>query len=140
MVFEIEKVLYTIPPSGYALNPNSLVNCEIGVSYSEHETYVLGEVFMRNFVTMFDYSAMTVSFAVNINSSSTITKAPVSKLLITVLTLTSIIVVALAAFTTWYCIKKKKNNQKQSQARKSVPLFDKEANEDNLDNTISNLS
>jgi hypothetical protein len=113
MVFEIGKVRYTIPPSGYVLDPTSIINCEIGVSYSDNETYILGEVFMRNFVTMFDYSALTVNFAVNVNSASTITKAPVSKLLIISLSLTGVVVVVLAALTTFYCIKKKKN-QKQA--------------------------
>jgi heme/copper-type cytochrome/quinol oxidase subunit 2 len=88
---------------------------------------------------MFDYSNLTVNFAVNVNSESTITQAPVSKLLIISLSLIGVVVVVLATLTTFYCIKRKKN-QKKANAEKSSPLFDKEANEDNLSNNISNLS
>jgi hypothetical protein len=49
---------YTITPEGYSFPSNSLgAPCVLGVSYLSDTTglYILGDTWIRNFVTTFDY-------------------------------------------------------------------------------------
>ncbi len=60
----------TIPPRGYLLENSLGFTCLLAVSTSgsDSSVYVLGDTFMRNFYTTFDYKADTVSFAVSSNA------------------------------------------------------------------------
>ena len=60
-----------IPPAGYLLANTQGHACLIAVSYvsDSQNMYILGDAFLRNFYTVFDYSSNEVKFAVSSNAS-----------------------------------------------------------------------
>lgn len=64
------QVLLTIPPNGYMLNNTLSYSCLIAISNagSDSSPYILGDTFIRNYYTTFDYKKSTVSFAVSSNA------------------------------------------------------------------------
>lgn len=68
--FNLGQIKVTIPPNGYVLNNINGYACLIAVvnSGSNLQPYVLGDSFMRNFYTSFDYKTKEVSFAVSSNA------------------------------------------------------------------------
>lgn len=68
--FMIENNTYVIPPYGYTLDNNLGHRCTVAISSSGafSSMYILGDVFLRNYVAQFDFSALTVSFAANVNA------------------------------------------------------------------------
>jgi hypothetical protein len=63
---------YVIMPQGYTLSNGDLDGhlCAIAVSYSSDimGIYILGDTFLRNFVSSYDYKRKTLGLAVNINA------------------------------------------------------------------------
>jgi hypothetical protein len=68
LVIQIDSVKYSIPPSGYLLdvfgNPNASCVLAVGSIPESYGVILLGDTFIRNFYTVFNYSApYSVSFA-----------------------------------------------------------------------------
>ncbi len=63
---------YTIPPAGYLLENYNSHACVIAVSYiaDSNNMYILGDIFIRNFYTAFDYQENKVVIAVSANAPS----------------------------------------------------------------------
>ena len=63
---------YTITPQGYTLSNGDLDGhkCAIAVSYGPDSQgiYILGDTFLRNFVSTYDYKKNKVELSVNINA------------------------------------------------------------------------
>lgn len=72
MTFRLSNMSYVIPPAGYLLENYNLHACAIAVSYisDSHNMYILGDPFIRNFYTAFDYSTNKIILAVNANAPS----------------------------------------------------------------------
>lgn len=72
LTFTFEANIYTIPPEAYTLSNGALEGhaCSVAVSYVADSTglYILGDTFIRNFVTNYDYSNKKINMAVNINA------------------------------------------------------------------------
>jgi len=70
ITISLSNSTYTIMPEGYTLSDEPDIPCAIGISSLPNTSnmYVLGEIFMRNFITTFNYKDNTVSFAVNVNA------------------------------------------------------------------------
>ena len=60
---------YTIPPAGYTFSRGNLFQrkCTVAVSYTDSSggVYILGDTFLRNFVTEFDYSSLEMRLTIN---------------------------------------------------------------------------
>ena len=65
LVFQLDGVDYTIPPSGYLLQSLSGLGCSVLVNTIEDEMgiMILGGPFFRTFYISFHYSANTISIA-----------------------------------------------------------------------------
>ena len=64
---------YTIPPESYTFTQATSIStsvCRIGISYidSSNGIYILGDTFLRNFVTSFDYAKGEIRLTQNINA------------------------------------------------------------------------
>jgi hypothetical protein len=63
---------YVITPQGYTLSNGDLDGhkCAVAVSYSADSQglYILGDTFLRNFVSTYDYKKKAVRLAVNVNA------------------------------------------------------------------------
>ena len=60
---------YTIPPEGYTFKRGNIFQrkCTVAVSYTDSSggVYILGDTFLRNFVTEFDYSNGEMRLTIN---------------------------------------------------------------------------
>ena len=67
LVIQIDGTDYSIPSYGYLLENFDGHECAVAVSYLGFlgDQYVLGDTFIRNFYTSFNYEDMTVSFGRN---------------------------------------------------------------------------
>jgi hypothetical protein len=65
LVFSLDGVDYTIPPTGYLLQSLSGFGCSVLVSTVDDEMgiMILGDPFFRSFYISFDYVANTISMA-----------------------------------------------------------------------------
>ena len=65
LVFQLDGVDYTVPPTGYLLQSLSGFGCSVLVNTIEDEMgiMILGDPFFRTFYISFDYSANTISLA-----------------------------------------------------------------------------
>ena len=71
-MFKLGEVTLTLPPSAYLTQlsyRNRNTTCLIAVSYVDNGM-ILGDTFMRNYVTSFDYKNLQVSLALNPNAPS----------------------------------------------------------------------
>ena len=72
MTIVLDNNEYTIPPAGYTLSNGDLDGhaCSVAVSYSADSMglYILGDTFLRNFVSTYDYKANEIRLAVNVNA------------------------------------------------------------------------
>ena len=64
--FEMQGLHFSLPPSAYIFSmfDASYPGCYVGVSYMDDGT-ILGDTFMRNFITSFDYKTGVISLAAN---------------------------------------------------------------------------
>jgi len=67
--FQLQYTTFTIPPSGYAFDVTG--GCIIAVSYlpDSQGLYILGDSFLRNFVSSYDYEHNKIDIGVNINAT-----------------------------------------------------------------------
>jgi len=67
--FVLDATTYTIPPLGYLLTPDwqYTEKCLVPISYTpdSQKIMILGDTFMRNFYTVFDFKGNKVKLAVN---------------------------------------------------------------------------
>ena len=65
--FQLYYTTFTIPPAGYTFDLEG--NCVIAVSYLSDSSNlcILGDTFLRNFVSTFDYKDYGIRLGININ-------------------------------------------------------------------------
>ena len=69
--FQLGSTLYTIPPLGYIV-PNVLdAKCVVQISHisENNDLVILGDTFMRNFYTTFNFREETIGMAVNASAN-----------------------------------------------------------------------
>jgi len=108
---------YTITPQGYTLSNGDLDGhkCAIAISAMDDSQglYILGDTFLRNFVSTYDYKKKAVRLAVNIN-------APVGTQAIHHIATVNILFVvagAIIAFILLYCCCKSACKKKKGQSK-----------------------
>ena len=64
--FQLEYTTFTIPPAGYTSDVDG--GCLIAVSYisDSQGLYILGDTFLRNFVSTYDYEKKKIDLGVNV--------------------------------------------------------------------------
>ena len=74
---KLQENYYTLPPAAYTYSTTDsfgLHMCTVGISYSGGSaSYRLGDTFLRNFVTTFDFENRKIRLAINKNAPSGIT-------------------------------------------------------------------
>ena len=117
----LEANEYTISPEGYALSNGSLGGhkCSLAVSWVQDSMglYILGDTFLRNFVTSYDYKNRKIKMAIN-------THAPAGVIAVSNPTdLNSMYLiggVAAAIILAYCCCRKKEDKSKFIQTNKTV--------------------
>lgn len=106
--------MFTIPPEGYVINDSQLgiggYNCVIAVSYlaDSQGMYILGDTFLRNFYTTFNFGEHAVEFAVSANAPAGVTiETSMSPWAIAGICLGSLLILALF-IAICFCCKRKK--------------------------------
>ena len=66
--FQLYYTTFTIPPAGYTFDLEG--NCVIAVSYLSDGSNlcILGDTFLRNFVSTFDYKDYGIRLGINVNA------------------------------------------------------------------------
>lgn len=69
LVIQLDGTNYSVPPYGYLVENYQSHKCAIAVSYLGilQDSYVLGDAFIKNFYSSFDYQNLTISLAQNSN-------------------------------------------------------------------------
>lgn len=121
LTFYFVKNKYTIPPQGYTLSNSFGWPCVVAVTSVSDTTglMVLGDSFLRNFVTSFDYQLNYVSFAVSANAPpGTLAQNKIGLLDIVFIVFGSLVFVALIAcfIHKRYCA----NRRRQKKAPRTV--------------------
>lgn len=78
LMIQLQENYYTLPPAAYTYSTTGSFGrkqCTVAISYSDDSTgiYILGDTFLRNFVTTFDYDNGEIRLAINKNAPSGIT-------------------------------------------------------------------
>lgn len=108
ITFILEQNEYTIPPEAYTISDGLLGGhaCSVAISYSDDAMglYILGDSFLRSFVSSYDYDNKKIRFAQNKNAypGTLMVHNP------TELNMLLIIGLALGAILLMYCCCKKK--------------------------------
>ena len=87
------------------LNPEASDEpCELGITYTQFGNYVLGDIFLRNYVVQFDYESLTMKLAVNTNAyeGTYINVLKTQRLLIALFVAFGVSVLAFIIFA-WFC-------------------------------------
>lgn len=71
MTIRLDNVKYTIPPEGYLIENTLGHLCVVGISpiSDSQGMYILGDVFLRNFYTTFDFGSNDLRLAINANAA-----------------------------------------------------------------------
>jgi len=115
-VISIDNYYYSIPPSGYLLdvfnNPNASCVLGVGALPDSYGVILLGDTFIRNFYTVFNYSVpYSVSFASTAYSPTlALPTTPAEGTTIPVWAIALIAVTVFALFLIGTLIAAKKNN------------------------------
>ena len=68
----LENTYYTITPEGYTFSGDNIkkYKCTVAISYSDDHQglFILGDTFLRNFVSTFSYKNNTIVLGVNVNA------------------------------------------------------------------------
>lgn len=72
-MIQLQENYYSMPPEAYTFTSSrqfSYKKCTVAISYSDDSSgiYILGDTFLRNFVTTFDYSSNEMRLAINIEA------------------------------------------------------------------------
>jgi len=104
LTFTIENTDYMIPPEGYTLDYGAGHACTVMVSCIASTSTVsyLGEPFMRNFVTTFDYADNTIELAVNINAPSGVSTGGAGILTLVVIIFGTLVLTLCACGGIWF--------------------------------------
>jgi len=115
LTFTLDANQYTIPPQAYTLSNGDLQGhlCSVAVSYSPDSLglYILGDVFLRQFVSTYDYKNKKIKFAINTNALTGVSAVAGS----TIVTTENILFVAggaIVLFLLLYCCCKKSDKKK----------------------------
>ena len=77
LMIQLQENYYTLPPEAYTYSTTDKWgsrNCIVAISYEvSSEKYMLGNSFLRNFVTTFDFDKGEIRLAVNKNAPSGVT-------------------------------------------------------------------
>ena len=69
ITIQLGENYYTMPPEAYTFSATSRFSrkCTVGISYTEDSSgiYILGDTFLRNYVTTFDFKKNEMRLAVN---------------------------------------------------------------------------
>ena len=69
---QLEDNYYTLPAASYMFDRGNIYQkkCTIGISYTDSTSgvYILGDTFLRNFVTTFDYNNSEMELVINVNA------------------------------------------------------------------------
>ena len=70
ITFKLSNTNYVIQPDGYLLSNTMGHTCVIAISYvsDSQNMYILGDTFIRNFYTVFDYQTNKVKFGISSNA------------------------------------------------------------------------
>ena len=106
----------TIPPEGYLLNNTLDYECFVAISSSgsNQQPYILGDTFIRNFYSSFDYKHKKVSLAVSANAPAGVS---VERDFTTLVTVCIILSVVLGVLVLWICAKAYLRRRKERKAR-----------------------
>ena len=109
--FQLYYTTFTVPPEGYTYDLEG--KCIVAVSYLSDSSnlYILGDTFIRNFVSSFDYKKEKIFVGVNVNapSGTTITKK-MSPWQIAGIVIACLLGVALIALLVWCLCKCTRKN------------------------------
>lgn len=72
-MIQLQENYYTLPPEAYTFTSSSQFSfrkCTVAISYSDDSSgiYILGDTFMRNFVTTFDFKNEEMRMAINVEA------------------------------------------------------------------------
>ena len=71
----IDNTYYTITPDGYTFSGDNIkkYKCTVAISYNDDKQglFILGDTFLRNFVSTFNYKDGFVQLGVNVNAEKT---------------------------------------------------------------------
>ena len=69
-IFQIDDVLYTVPPAAYTQSFGD-TKCNVLVLFREdlNESIILGKYFLQDFVTSFEYDNASINIGLNVNSN-----------------------------------------------------------------------
>lgn len=74
---QLQENYYTLPATAYTFPRGNIFQkkCTIAVSYTDSSSgvYILGDTFLRNFVTTFDYKNGSIDLTINVNAPAGIT-------------------------------------------------------------------
>ena len=72
-MIQLGENYYTLPPESYTFPQGNFFQkkCTVAISYTDSSggVMILGDTFLRNFVTTFDYESSKIELTVNINAS-----------------------------------------------------------------------
>jgi hypothetical protein len=112
----LQENTYTLPPEAYTFPQQNVMYplCTIAVSYTDKSggVYILGDTFLRNFVTTFDFASGEMQLTVNVNAPAGITiEYNMSGWKIFGIVAGCILAVIIIIFITCYCVKKRKQDR-----------------------------
>ena len=77
LTIQLENNYYTLPPEAYTFTRSSIFQkmCTVAISYTDSSggVYILGDTFLRNFLTTFDYENGKIELSLNVNAPPGIT-------------------------------------------------------------------
>ena len=113
---------FTIPPEGYVINDSELGTgyaCVIAVSFlaDSQGMYILGDTFLRNFYTTFNFGKDSVEFAISANAPAGVKiETFISPMVIAAICIGSILILALL-IACCLCCKRKRAAKRRTNSR-----------------------
>ena len=112
-MINLQENYYTLPPEAYTFSRGNIFQkkCTIAVSYTDSSggVYILGDTFLRNFVTTFDYESGEMQLTINVNAPAGVSiEYKMSGWKIFGIIAGCILFVILVILVIWCCIKKQK--------------------------------
>ena len=116
LMINLQENYYTLPPEAYTFSRDKIFQkkCTIAVSWTSDSggVYILGDTFLRNFITTFDFGKSEIRLAINKNAPAGITVSyKMGGWKLFGIVLGSIVTFALIVFCLIKCIRKKKSNR-----------------------------